>query len=354
MKRHGDLWEKIISLENLHEAYYAARKGKRWQTKVIEFEKNVLSNLVQLRKDLLNKRYTTSAYRVKKIYEPKERDIYILPFYPDRIVQHALLRIVIPIWDGLMIHDSYACRAGKGMHQGSKKVMCHINNYQYCLKCDIKKFYPSIDHNILMSIIKKKIKCKDTLWLIENIVRSFDGGKNTPIGNFTSQWFGNLYMNELDQWLKQTKMRKAYVRYCDDFVLFDNDKAELHKLKNEIEVFLKAELGLTFSKWSVFPVTQGLDYLGYRHFKEKILLRKSTAKRVAERVRNLPKRLKSSNITLSQFRSSIASTEGWLQWSNCHNFKVHLKLSKLKRLYERISRNNSDPARCGCTRYAFS
>jgi RNA-directed DNA polymerase len=342
MKRHGDLWEKIISLENLNTAYLNARKGKRWQRKIMKFEENIISNLVYIQRSLITKTFTTSEYKVKRIYEPKERDIYILPFYPDRIIQHALLRIVIPIWDGLMINDSYACREGKGMHQASRKAMLHIKKYDYCLKCDIKKFYPSIVHNILMAIIRKKIKCKDTLWLIENIVRSFDGGKNTPIGNFTSQWLGNLYMNELDQWIKQIKRRKAYIRYCDDFVLFDNDKAELHKLKNEIEVFLKDELELTFSKWSIFPVTQGVDFLGYRHFREKILLRKSTAKRVKKRMTLLPKRLEQNEITIDQYRSSIASTEGWLRWSNSYNLIESLNINQIKEEYGWFSKNNTN------------
>lgn len=342
MKRHGNLWEKIISLDNLNEAYIQARKGKRWQTKIKNFEKDVDGNLLELQKSLINKTYTTSEYRVKRIYEPKERDIYILPFYPDRIVQHALLKIVIPIWDGLMIHDSYACREGKGMHQASRKVMLHIKKYNYCLKCDIRKFYPSIVHDILINIVRKKIKCKDTLWLIEDIIRSFPGGKNTPIGNYTSQWLGNLYMNELDQWIKQIKRRKAYIRYCDDFVLFDNDKAELHKLKNEIEIFLKDELELTFSKWSIFPVTQGVDFLGYRHFREKILLRKSTAKRVKKRMTLLPKRLEQNEITIDQYRSSIASTEGWLRWSNSYNLIESLNINQIKEEYGWFSKNNTN------------
>jgi RNA-directed DNA polymerase len=342
MKRHGNLWEKIISLENLNESYIKARKGKRWQRNVQNFERNIIPNLKSIQRSLITKTFTTSEYKVKRIYEPKERDIYVLPFYPDRIIQHALLRVIIPIWDGLMINDSYACREGKGMHQGSQKVMLHIKKYKYCLKCDIKKFYPSIDHDILINIIRKKIKCKDTLWLMENIVRSISGGKNTPIGNYTSQWFGNLYMNELDQWIKHTKKRKAYVRYCDDFVLFDDDKVELYKLKEEIESFLKTELDLTFSKWSIFPVTQGLDYLGYRHFKKKILLRKRTAKRVKRRMKLLPKKLLRKEITIDQYRSSIASTEGWLRWANCRNLSISLQLNKLKELYARLSKSNTN------------
>ena len=327
MKRHGNLWDKIVDPENLYQAYRKARKGKAWQRGILEFEKDVDGNLLKLQKMLCKGEFTTSEYRSKTIHEPKKREIYILPFYPDRITQHALLQVVAPIWNNLMIHDSYACREGKGMHEASRKTMRHVHNYKYCLKCDIRKFYPSIDHNILMDIIERKIKCKPTLALLEDIVRSFGGGKNTPIGNYTSQWFGNLYMNELDVELKQKHGIKTLIRYCDDFVMFSDSKGALHKLKCHIENFLKTKLDLIFSKWSVFKVTQGVDFLGYRHFPNKILLRKSTAKRVMKRIKALPELLLTDKITEGQYRSSIASTKGWLQWANTYNLRINLNLA---------------------------
>jgi len=330
MKRHGDLWRRVVDYDNLLMAYKKARKGKAWHNSVIEFEKDIEGNLIKLRDLLVAGRFNTSEYNSKTIYEPKQREIYILPFYPDRIVQHALLQVVSPIWDGVMIHDSYACRVGKGMHEASRKTSRHVKKYKYCLKCDISKFYPSIDHNVLMRIIEQKIKCKPTLALLDNIVRSFEGGKNTPIGNYTSQWFGNLYMNELDQWLKHTHKASTLIRYCDDFVMFSDDKAALHKLKDEVENFLAEKLLLKFSKWSVAPVMQGVDFLGYRHFPNKILLRKATARRVIKRMEKLPHLLNKGEITPVQCRSSIASTEGWLKWANTYNLKTSLNLNALK------------------------
>ena len=330
MKRHSDLWRHVVSYSNLLMAYKKARKGKGWQKSVIEFEKDVEGNLLKLRDTLVAGEFNTSAYKSKTIHEPKQREIYILPFYPDRIVQHALLQVVSPIWDGVMIHDSYACRVGKGMHEASRKTSRHVKKYKYCLKCDISKFYPSIDHNVLMRIIEQKIKCKPTLALLDNIVRSFEGGKNTPIGNYTSQWFGNLYMNELDQWLKHEHKASTLIRYCDDFVIFSDDKAALHKLKDEVENFLAEKLLLKFSKWSVAPVMQGVDFLGYRHFPNKILLRKATARRVIKRMEKLPHLLNKGEITPVQCRSSIASTEGWLKWANTYNLKTSLNLNALK------------------------
>jgi retron-type reverse transcriptase len=330
MKRHGNLWNKITDPDNLYRAYKRARHGKSTRRAVKQFEFDIAGNLLLLQRLLCTGTFRTSVYKTKTIYEPKQREIYILPFFPDRIVQHALLQVLIPIWDRLMIHDSYACREGKGMHDASRKTMDHVRTYKYCLKCDISKFYPSIDHDILMAIIRRKIKCGPTLALLENIVRSFDGGKNTPIGNYTSQWFGNLYMNELDQAVKHEHKMHAYIRYCDDFVIFDNCKKKLQDLQKWIGEFLANKLMLKFSKASVFPVTQGVDFLGYRHFPQKILLRKETAKRVTRRLRSLPFLMQVGKITIEQYRSSIASTEGWLRWASTYNLRLKLNLAFLK------------------------
>jgi len=339
MRRHGNLWDKIISLDNLYEAYRAARRGKRWQKKVQRFERDTIGNLLQLQIELDTQRFTTSSYRTKKVYEPKERDIFILPFYPDRIVQHALLQVLIPIWDPMFIEHSYACRPGRGMHMASKKAMEYVRKYRYFMKADVSKFYPSIDHKILKTIVRKKIKCTKTLWLIDNIIDSFDGGKNTPIGNYTSQWFGNLYLNKLDRWLIDEKNVRAYVRYNDDFIVFGDDKAALRKLMFDIEDFLRDRLKLKYSKAKVAPVTTGLDFVGYRHFRSHILLRKSTSIRVKRRLKRLPVKLAEKRLSLEQYRSSIASTEGWLKWANTYNLKRSLNLEQLKR-YERIPENN--------------
>lgn len=346
MKRTGNLWGQIISYDNLLLAYKNARKGKRWQRNVKSFEKDVEGNLLKLQKQLKDKTFTTSEYKTKTIYEPKQRVIYILPFYPDRIVQHALLQIISPIWDKLFIHDSYACRVGKGMHQASKKIMKFISKYDYCLKCDISKFYPSINHTILLQIIEKKIKCKDTIWLLSDIINSFEGETNTPIGNYTSQWFGNLYMNELDYYIKHTLKCRFYMRYCDDFIILNNDKKQLFCIKEKINDFINNNLKLKFSKWSIFNVNQGIDFLGYRHFRNKVLLRKSTAKRVQKRFKKLPILFNLNKITIEQFGSSIASTNGWIKWSNSHNLSINIKLQHLKDEYERVSKIYKQQTRC--------
>lgn len=334
MKRHGELFQQIVSPDNLYEAYCKARRGKRWQNVVKEFERDIDGNLERLQNALITKSFHTAPYRTKVIREPKERIIFILPFYPDRIVQHALIQLVGPIWDRLFIYDSYACRVDKGIHRGSTRTMEFLGKNRYVLKADISKFYPSIDHDILYEIIQRKVKCSDTLWLLRDIIYSHGAGTNVPIGNYTSQWFGNLYLNEMDQWLKHEWRVKHYIRYCDDFLLFHNDKRFLHELKDEIEFFIGERLQLTFSRWSIFPVTQGIDFLGYRHFRDHILLRKSTAKRVRRRLQKLPQLLREGKLSPEQFRSSIASTRGWLQWANTRNLSVSLHLAELEKMYE--------------------
>lgn len=337
MRRHGNLYSKIVDIDNIRNAYLSAKKGKGWQNTVKNFEKNLETNLLAIQKSLIDKTFSTSKYKIKIITEPKRREIFILPFAPDRIIQHALMNILEPIWDSLFIFDSYACRKGKGIHKGSQRTMRAVRNNKYCLKMDISKFYPSMEHDILFKIVQKKIKCPDTLWLIKDIIYSIGNNKNVPIGNYTSQWLGNLYMNELDQFLKHNCKVKYYIRYCDDFCVYSNDLKQLHKLRNIVEDFLKVKLKLKFSKCDIFQVKQGVDFLGYRHFPNYILLRKSTVKRVKRRLIRMPKMLKFKLITKEQFRSSIASTWGWLKWANTYNLQIKYKLDELMQLSNNIN-----------------
>lgn len=332
MKRHGNLFPKIVEKDNLYAAYKAARKGKGWQNTVKNFERSLDANLSRIQQSLIDKTFTTSKYTEKTIYEPKERIIYKLPFNPDRIVQHALMNVLEPIWDGLMIHDSYSCRKEKGIHAGSRRTMEYIRAVGkggYCLKMDISKFYPSVNHDIIYEIVQKKIKCKDTLWLLHDIIYSYGGGKNILIGNYTSQWLGNLYMNELDMFVKHEMQFVHYIRYCDDFIFLHPDKHYLHEIQDSITDFISDELDMSLSKSDIFPIKHGIDFLGYRHFPDKVLLRKSTAKRIKKRMLVLPNMLKLGQITSDSYKSSIASTLGWLKWANSHNFTRSVEIDKL-------------------------
>jgi hypothetical protein len=329
MKRHGNLYGRIADAENVRLAYRRARRGKPTMPSVIRFDKNKEENLEKIRRALAEKTFTTSPYTHKIVHEPKTRTIHILPFAPDRIVQHALMNVLVPIWEPLFISDSYACIDNRGIHPGSRRTMEAVRRNTYCLKCDVSKFYPSMDHAVLKTVIRRKIKCRDTLWLVDDIIDSFPGGVNVPIGNYTSQWFGNIYMNELDQFVKHELKIRDYIRYCDDFLLFHNDKAALRDVSARVQAFVADTLKMRLSKCDLFPVSRGVDFLGYRHFRKHILLRKSTAKRVAKRLKRLQGWYEAGKVTAEHCRSVLASARGWMRWANTYNFQKTTRLSEL-------------------------
>ena len=331
IKRHGKLFDKIADPENIKIAYAKARKGKLWQNNIKKILRNEDYYLDCVRQMLTEGTYRTSSYREKIIHEPKMRTIYILPFYPDRIVQHTIMNIVAPLWDKMFINDSYACRAGKGQHIGSKRCMQFVKRNKYVLQCDVSKFYPSINHGVLKEIIHHKIKCRRTLALMDEIIDSIPGESNVPIGNYTSQWFGNLYLNELDQLLKNKYKVRDYIRYCDDFLLFGNDKDELNRLKGIITDFTRDRLKLKLSKSSLYPTSQGVDFLGYRHFPSgKILLRKTTAKRMKRKLRTLSKQVHKNRVNLKEALSVVVSIRGWMKWANTHHLRLSCQLDELE------------------------
>lgn len=338
MKRHGDLYADICKMDNIYLAYQKAKKGKTLHRNIRIVMNDELSCLTEIQEMLETKTYKTSPYEVRTIYEPKEREIYVLPFFPDRIVHHALMNIVSPFWESMFIHDSYACLEGRGLHVGSQRTMEFVRRNRYCLKCDISKFYPSIDHEILLKIIKRKIKCPDTIWLLEEIIRSVPNGKNAPIGNFTSQWFGNLYLNEVDKFIKQELRIKDYIRYCDDFLLFHDDKKLLGECKNRIEDFCEEKLALHLSKHDLFPVSRGVDFLGYRHFPEYILLRKRTSKKMKRLIKMIWRNYDIFDFQeLKQAQSQVASALGWIKHANSYNFRQSTNIEELRvKIDERI------------------
>lgn len=333
MKRYGNLWQPIISKDNFILAEKESRKHKTSRHDVIEFEKNIDKNLEEIRQLVITKQFHTSKYKSRKIYEPKERIIYILPYAPDRIVQHAIMNVLVPIMEKLFIRDSYACIAGRGQTAASLRTMQAVRRNQYCLKCDIHHFYPSINQNILSHMYHDKFKDKDFLEIMDDIIFSFPGGYNCPIGNYTSQWSGNFYLTPLDHYCKQELGIKDYIRYCDDFLLFGNDKAYLHDCRRKIEDFIGKNLELTYSKADVFNVKQGIDFVGYRHFDNYILVRKSTAKRQIKRLKELPGEFESGKITVDEMRSVIDSMSGWLKHANAYNLKKSMRISEIRRQY---------------------
>lgn len=344
VKKVKNVWHKIVDDANIEWAYRKAKKGKSKYNAVRYIEAHKEECLKQVKQLLVEGKFTTGEYKLKIIKEPKEREIFVLPFFPDRIVQHAIINVLEPIFVKLFIKDSYACIDGRGIHKGSLRIMEFVRKNKYCLKMDIRKFYPSINHNILMRILERKIGDKKLLCLLEDIVRSIPGETNVPIGNLTSQWFGNLYMNELDTFIKHKLKIKCYLRYCDDFALFSNDKKQLNEAKHQIIKFLNEELKLTLSKCDLFQTSQGVDFLGYRHFRKYILIRKSTVKRVKKRLVKVKKAYLEGRMPHDKFRSVVASTDGWFKWANSHNLSLSLQLNELKEMAKDDRRNATKAA----------
>lgn len=336
MKRSGNLYDKICDLDNLYLACSKAKKGKSKSYGVIHFEKNLAENMQQIRNELINETYKTSDYDVFTITDPKERIIYRLPFH-DRVVQHAIMNILEPIWTSVFISHTYSCIKGKGIHGALKHIrrdLKDIDNTTYCLKMDIRKFYPSIDHEIMKVIIRKKIKDVRLLRLLDGIIDSAPG---LPIGNYLSQFLANLYLSYFDHWLKEEKQVKYYYRYADDLVILGSDKSHLHSLRNEIGKYLNDRLKLELKdNYQVFPVAaRGIDFVGYVFYHGHIRLRKRIKKNFCRRTAKLNKR---KNITPKEYRMAICSWIGWTKYCNSLNLiKTIVKNEDVLRTWRKAS-----------------
>lgn len=313
LKTYKNLYEQFISKENFELAYHNARKGKKKQRQVRKFKLNEDENLEAIRQEVINGEYHTSDYRVKTIYEPKQREIFILPF-KDRIVQHAVMNILKPIFTNLLMENCYACIEGRGQMRAVIKCNEYVRRNKYCLKGDIRKFYPSINQRILSNMLHRIIKDYKFMRIIDDIIFSYKGGYNCPIGNFCSQWFGNFYLSVLDNYVLHELKITDYERYCDDFNIFSNSKEELKQAKDLIEKLLWNKLELKFSKAQIFNTKQGVDFCGYRSFGRYVLVRKKTARRII-------RRFKHEVITDQRLASSL----GWLKHACAHNLEVYLK-----------------------------
>lgn len=343
MKRHGNLFERLVSEDNIRLALHNATRGKLHRHDV----KHLLARdedavVAEIKGMLTDGSYRTANYHTKRIYEPKERDIYILPLYPDRIVQHALVNVLEPIWDNLLIYDTYCCRKGKGTHKGAARVARFVRQFKWYVQMDIRKFYPSMRHDVLKRVLAEKIKDARVLNLLYNIVDSFPGEKNVPIGNLTSQWFGNLYMAKLDRLVKNHIRAKGYVRYCDDFVLFGDSAREVEEKYEVIKTFCACELGLEVKPPKIGRTKDGVDILGYRIFPGYILMRKRTVARLRKRINGL-RRVMARGVTsvrkLESIMSSLASARGYARRANAHNFCVK---TDIEEFYDNVHRQRDE------------
>lgn len=345
-KKHGNLWEKFIEYDNFRLAFRKAIRGRRRNKHVVKIlgrrRKNETKEQFAIRREkriekflrhiiyrLETGQFTTSPYITRLIKDPKPRLLYILPLYPDRIIQHALMNILQPIWDKKLIYQSYACRIGKGQHKCSNKILECVRKYKYCALTDIAKFYPSIPHKRLYEIVERKIKDKKLLVVIKDIIDSVEGDVNVPIGNLVSQHLGNLYLNELDQYVAHELKIKDSPRYMDNKAYFGNSKKELWEILDKVETYVGEKLQLKLSQKEIVKCSHGVLFIGYRHFPGYVLLKKRTAKRIRRSIKVLPKKLQKKKITIVQYASSLNAHKGWAGHADSHNFCEKTGLNKM-------------------------
>lgn len=316
MKRAGNLWGQITDLENIKLAHRQARRGKSFYSEVKMVDADIQKYAYKIQQLLISKQFTTSKYEIEERFDGRKvRTIHKLPYYPDRIVQHALLNIVGPIITRSFIRDTYQSIVGRGTSDAAKRIKSLVrsdNCPTYAIKMDVQKYYPSVDNELLKQEIRRKIKCKDTLWLIDDIIDSIKG---LPIGNYTSQHFGNLYLNRLDWAVKQQYRPTAYFRYCDDIVIMDNNKTNLLTLKTKIVEWLK-NFKLTIKpNWVLYDIAKnGVDFVGYVFKPKYTRLRTTIARNFktnCKRIRNNIARLDRSHAL-----SSLMAYKGWVKTAN--------------------------------------
>ena len=378
----------MISPINLFEAFLGASAKKRFRKSTLNFEKNLSRNLFSVRECLRTNSYRHGRYKTFKVFEPKERTISAAPFR-DRVVHHAVYQIIEPIWNRRFIFDSFANREKKGSHRAIKRLQKNLRQARkelydiqalkfrplYCLKCDISKCFPSINHAILKKLLARRIKDKKFLQVVEKIIDSFESGdefnclfsaespfircrpRGIPIGNLTSQFFVNFYLNELDQFVKHNLRVKFYIRYVDDFVILHPDKKYLHQIKNQIEFFLREKLFLELhpKKQRIFPADQGIDFLGFVIWANHCALRKSNKQTFKKKLKKLKKALIKREASEQEVLTSLTS---WLaHCEHSRSFKLRATLfgepigakdqEKLKNLIDSWKHNGRAPRPSG-------
>lgn len=337
MKRYGNLYARICDIDNLPLAAHNAASGKRKRDEVTAFFTNLEENLAQLHRELTEKRYKTSPYDVFIKYEGKRREIYKLPFR-DRVVHWAIMQVLEPIWTPQFTADTHACIKGRGMHSLLRKLREDLRNdpegTAYCLKLDVRKFYPSIDHDKMKAVVRRKIKDPEVLWLLDGIIDSAPG---VPIGNYISQYFANLYLSELDHLLKEVAGVRYYYRYADDMVLLAGDKPTLHGWLVLINDWLNEERHVDLKgNYQVFPVeSRGIDFVGYVTFHTHCLARKKNKQGLCRELAKLRK----AGVPEAEVMLLTASRAGFmLHCDSKHLFKV-LNMKKFSDLVPKTSGN---------------
>ena len=326
MKRFGYIYEKICDLDNLRDAHKHARKDKLYYREVKMIDKNPDFYLKQIQEMLINETYEVSPYTVSIINDKgKDRELRKLPYYPDRIIQWAIMLQIEKIFMDVFISSTCASLAGRGIHTASKKIRRYLKEdpegTRYCYKIDVKHFYPSINHAMLKKLLRKKFKDTKLLRLLDKIIDSSGGEVGIPIGSYLSQYLANFYLAYFDHWIKEELGVKYYVRYMDDIVIPHNSKEYLHALHFKIREYLGSNLQLSIKdNWQVFPTAvRGIDFVGYRHFYGYHLLRKTTYKRFRKKMLKIRRKQEKKKPVNRKDWSSFNSYKGWLLWCNSYN-----------------------------------
>ena len=279
MKRYGNLYHKIIDIDNIRLAHRNARKNKTTYDEIRVVDADVEYYVHDIHHMLSDGNYKCSPYEMFiKNDSGKEREIFRVPYFPDRIVQHAIMQIVEPIWKKTLINDTFQAIKGRGVHKCQKKVenAVQVLGNSYCLQIDVSKFYPSIGNELLKRTVRKKLKCKDTLKLIDTIIEGHDG---VPIGNYISQYFGNLVLSDIDHYCKEVLKAKHYYRYCDDILVIADDKEYLHGVRDAVDSMLVSKGLAMKSNHQVYKITKdrGVNCFGFTVYKTETKLRRSIA-----------------------------------------------------------------------------
>ncbi len=343
MKRHGNLFSQITDFGNLLSAARKAEKGKRYQPNVLAFNAHLEDNLIDIQAALCAKTYCPGDYTTFEIKEPKPRLISAAP-YPDRVIHHALCNIIQPIFERTFIRDSYANRTGFGTHRALRRFTEFSRSSRYIFQSDITKYFPSIDHDILKSLMRRKIKCPDTLWLIDTIIDHsnpqepvnayFDGDdifvpfqrrRGLPIGNLTSQFFANIYLSGFDRFMKQELCAGKYLRYVDDFATFSDDHAFLQDVRGASEAYLAGlRLKIHPVKSQIFATRKGANFVGFRIFLDYIRVRSENLRRARKRLKQMQRDYAGGAISQQEISQSLRSWLAHLQHGDTWQLREQL------------------------------
>ena len=335
MKRYGNLWPQIIDFANLLQANRLAQRGKRYRRYVLRFNHNLEWELHRLQAELQAQTYRPGQYTTFEIYDPKTRLISAAP-YRDRVVHHALCEVIIPLFEPSLIGDTYANRVGYGTHRALKRFIQFARSSRYILQCDVRKYFPSIDHEILKAQIRQKIKCPHTLWLIDTIIDGsnpqepinhyFPGDdlltpvqrrKGLPIGNLTSQFFANVYLSGFDHFVKEQLKVRKYLRYVDDWALFSDDHQFLADARPVIEEYLATlRLKIHPIKSQLFETQQGASFVGFRVLPHRIRVRNDNLRRARRRFRQLQEEYAKGHVTIKELIQRLQAWEAHLKYGN--------------------------------------